>query len=289
MFRAVQPVTAMLIPPLAWIAFQITAVRALQRKRDAAHLIGPLLALFCAVHVPGALDLVIPGAFLGYGAAILLALRSGVDGMPRMRLETGDLAGRIWRVTAIMLLASAFIDGAIALAHMADLPHWQPWIVSVGSAGVLLMVGGLGLSQSFSDFVAGTASRMTKTPVQDVDTSADADIVARLNALLTDQKLYLDPDLTLGRMSRRLGVPVKQLSAAINRVTGSNVSRYVNGLRIEKACESLLAGETVTTAMLSSGFNTRSSFNREFRRVTGKSPSDWRGTQHRRSSMRNPR
>ena len=93
---------------------------------------------------------------------------------------------------------------------------------------------------------------------------------------MTDQKFFLDPDLTLGRMARRLGVPVKRLSAAINRVTGANVSRHVNGLRIERACESLLAGEAVTTAMLSSGFNTRSNFNREFRRVTGKSPSDWR-------------
>ena len=59
-------------------------------------------------------------------------------------------------------------------------------------------------------------------------------------------------------------------------LTGANVSRHANGLRIERACESLLAGEAVTTALLSSGFNTRSNFNREFRRITGKSPSDWR-------------
>ena len=101
--------------------------------------------------------------------------------------------------------------------------------------------------------------------------------MARLEALLTDQELYLDPDLTLGRLSRRLGIPVKQLSAAINRVTHGNVSRYVNRFRIERACERLLAGESVAVAMDSSGFSTRSNFNREFRRITGKSPSDWRG------------
>ena len=82
--------------------------------------------------------------------------------------------------------------------------------------------------------------------------------------------------LTLDRLSRRMGVPAKQLSAAINRTTGANVSRYVNGFRVEKACECLLSGEAVTAAMLSSGFNTRSNFNREFRRITGKSPRDWR-------------
>ena len=84
--------------------------------------------------------------------------------------------------------------------------------------------------------------------------------------------LNLQPALT----SRRMGVPAKQLSAAINRSTGANVSRYVNGFRVENACERLMAGEAVTNAMLSSGFNTRSNFNREFRRITGKSPVDWR-------------
>ena len=101
-------------------------------------------------------------------------------------------------------------------------------------------------------------------------------MVARLNALLTEQEIYLDSDLTLGRLSRRLGIPVKQLSAAINRVTNGNVSRYINRFRIERACERLLAGESVAIAMDSSGFSTRSNFNREFRRVTGRSPSEWR-------------
>ena len=113
-------------------------------------------------------------------------------------------------------------------------------------------------------------------PVRNVDPVADAEMVTRLERLLTEQKLYLDPDLTLGRLSRRMGVPAKQLSAAINRSTGANVSRYVNGFRVENACERLMAGEAVTNAMLSSGFNTRSNFNREFRRITGKSPVDWR-------------
>ena len=32
----------------------------------------------------------------------------------------------------------------------------------------------------------------------------------------------------------------------------------------------------LTEAMFASGFNTKSNFNREFRRITGKAPSDWR-------------
>ena len=277
-FRAVQPVTAMLIPPLAWIAYRVTAVRSLEGAREALHLGPPFLTALCVRFAPGALDLLIPSTFLGYGGAMLLALRSGVDAMPRTQLETGDVPGRIWRVVAVALIASAIVDAAVGLAFIARLPDWQPWIVSVGSGGILLMVGGLALSRSLAnggrERTAGAGK--APAPVRNDDPAADAESVARLDRLLAEKKLHLDPDLTLGRMARRLGVPVKQLSGAINRVTGANVSRYVNGLRVERACECLRSGETVTCAMLSSGFNTRSNFNREFRRVTGKSPIEWR-------------
>ena len=42
----VQPITATLVPPMAWVAFQATAVRRFARA-DLVHLAGPLLALLC--------------------------------------------------------------------------------------------------------------------------------------------------------------------------------------------------------------------------------------------------
>ena len=100
--------------------------------------------------------------------------------------------------------------------------------------------------------------------------------MARLDALLESRRLYLDPELTLTRLAHVLHVPVKRLSAAINRSTGGNVSRHVNGYRVREACRALEGGASVTDAMLASGFNTKSNFNREFHRVTGRTPSAWR-------------
>ena len=277
-FRAIQPVTAACIPVLSWVAFQAAAVRTLQPRRDWLHLAGPFVVLGCVGFVPGALDLVIPSVFLIYGANLLLAVAAGQDAMPGTRLETGDVPRHIWGVVAVGLLVSAFFDGAISVARMTGMAHWQPWLVSAGFACMLLMLGGAAVSRHVRS--GGRWEHATGTgrmPVQPPDPTGDAEIMARLNALLTDQELYLDPDLTLGRLSRRLGVPVKQLSTAINRVTHGNVSRYVNRFRIERACERLLAGESVAVAMDRSGFSTRSNFNREFRRITGRSPSEWRG------------
>ena len=98
----------------------------------------------------------------------------------------------------------------------------------------------------------------------------------RLDALMTAAEPHRDPDLTLARLARRLGVPAKQLSTAVNRGTGENVSRYVNAARVRAAQDALRAGEGVTEAMLAAGFATKSNFNREFRRVAGSTPSEWR-------------
>ena len=74
--------------------------------------------------------------------------------------------------------------------------------------------------------------------------------------------LFLDPDLTLSRLARRLRVPAKELSKAINQISGENVSGFINRRRIAHACALLKQGHSVTSAMFDSGFQTKSNFNR---------------------------
>ncbi|MGB7319114.1 MAG: AraC family transcriptional regulator, partial [Planktotalea sp.] len=137
------------------------------------------------------------------------------------------------------------------------------------------IMGALGLSRSLSDVPEQAGE--PKADVQSAASEEDTAIIARLDALVEDGRLYVDPDLTLSRLARKMGMPVKTLSIAINRVTGENVSRYINERRIRDACAALERGESVTDAMLGSGFNTKSNFNREFLRITGKTPRDYRG------------
>ena len=91
----------------------------------------------------------------------------------------------------------------------------------------------------------------------------DEMLMQRLNTMMETNRPYLEPDLTLTRLARKLGTLAKQVSAAVNRATGENVSRFINSARIEVAKSALLEGKTVTQAMFSSGFQTRSNFNRE--------------------------
>jgi AraC-like DNA-binding protein len=99
--------------------------------------------------------------------------------------------------------------------------------------------------------------------------------MAVLDTAMNTARPWLDPDLTLDRLARRLRLPVRAVSRAINATTGENASRYVNGFRIRQACALMRGGAPVTQTMLASGFNTKSNFNREFRRVTGMAPTAW--------------
>ncbi|WP_298860914.1 helix-turn-helix domain-containing protein [uncultured Sulfitobacter sp.] len=268
--QILQPVTASLIPPMAWVAFQATAVRRLA-AHDGLHLIGPLVVAGAVVLSRPALDLLIPALFLGYGTFIIWTCLKGSDALPRMRLEAGDLPRLVWQIIGGALILSAASDGVIVLAQLLDMGHLQPWLISIFSSTTLIVVGALTLSGALS---SGAVEVDETAPPREAD-PADTQIMAQLEVLMEQARPYLNPDLTMSQLSRRLRVPVKQLSGAINRVTGENVSRYINAARIAVAQKSLLAGENVTTAMLGSGFNTKSNFNREFLRVSGESPSDW--------------
>lgn len=271
--RSVQPLTAALIPALAWISFQGTAIRGTRWSQDIWHGLGPLFALFCLGAAPAWLDVFIPLLYTGYGIAILLTLRQGADALPRLRLGTGDMALRLWRIIGLCLIGSALSDALIVAAQVMGQAWSQPWIITVFSSGTLVLLGAMTLSDSLSE--PAQAEAPTPAPMT---TPQDDTLMQRLDDLMVTQQLYLNPDLTLTQLARRLHVPIKHLSIAINRKTGENVSRYINKYRIDLACEKLRAGDSVTEAMLSAGFNTKSNFNREFLRTTGQAPSDWART-----------
>ncbi|WP_292898036.1 helix-turn-helix domain-containing protein [Nitratireductor sp.] len=265
-----QPITATFVPPLTWLAFQTASFRQFSLPRDLVHLAAPGFAAFCVIFAPDTLDTVVPAIFVLYGFAILAKLHRSGEDLPLARLEAGRLPARIWGGIGLALVLSALSDAFIAFAFMTGKTWLPPLIVSVFSSAALLAIGLLAVSPG----AIGEAEPQRPEQAQN-PTEQDAHLIERLDALLETDRLYLDPSLTLARLARRLHVPVKQLSSAINLVSGENVSRYINRHRIQHACRALEDGANVTEAMLSSGFNTKSNFNREFLRITGTTPREW--------------
>jgi len=94
---------------------------------------------------------------------------------------------------------------------------------------------------------------------------------------LVEDGLYADSELNLQRFARKAGIPARTISRTVNAQTGQNISQWVNNARINAVCRLLEnAHLSISEAMFEAGFTTKSNFNREFRRIKGSSPSEWR-------------
>ena len=268
--RFVQPITAMCVPALAWLAWQVDALGQKLSMRDLAHAIGPMATAALRLENSLLLELLVPLAYAGYAGALTLSLwRNGPD-LPRAKMGQSDGSRLVWAGIAAALALSALSDVAIAVFVAFGKVEAVPRLVDLATTAGLLGMGVLAvMAQRLTGQSGEEGTELPLAPSED-----DHALFARLEELMAQRRLWRDPDVTLSMLARRLHVPAKTLSIAVNRVTGQNISRYVNAHRIDAARASLQQGASVTEAMLDAGFLTKSNFNREFRRIMGQAPSE---------------
>ncbi|WP_108815751.1 helix-turn-helix domain-containing protein [Loktanella sp. Alg231-35] len=109
-------------------------------------------------------------------------------------------------------------------------------------------------------------------------TEAHAEQLAtRIRAAMTQDALYLDPNLSLQKLSRHVGALPNQISQTLNEQMGSTFFDYIAHHRIEAAKPLIFEGEASTlTVSLDVGFNSRSTFYKAFKRETGMTPKAYR-------------
>ena len=101
----------------------------------------------------------------------------------------------------------------------------------------------------------------------------------QLTDLMDRRHLYLNPDLGLGTVSKELGLSRKSVSAAINACHGTNFRRFVNEYRVDAFKKMVSNGRaeelTLYGIALDCGFNSKATFNRVFRQITGMAPNQY--------------
>jgi AraC-like DNA-binding protein len=98
-----------------------------------------------------------------------------------------------------------------------------------------------------------------------------------LENLMQNDKIYLEPNLTLNDLSRQLGVNSTVLSYAINNGFGKNFNDFINEFRIGEVKEKLknVDDSTLLGVAFDCGFNSKATFNRAFKKFTGVSPKEF--------------
>ncbi|MCJ8295307.1 MAG: AraC family transcriptional regulator [Colwellia sp.] len=90
-------------------------------------------------------------------------------------------------------------------------------------------------------------------------------------------KWYLDPELTLAEVADNMSLDPKLLSELINIELKQNFFELVNGHRCEYAANLLSSTkDNILNIMLASGFNSKTAFNRAFKRHFNLTPSQYR-------------
>ena len=102
----------------------------------------------------------------------------------------------------------------------------------------------------------------------------------KLRKTMEEDKLYLNPELSLREVSAAIGSNMKYLSLYLNKMLGLTFYEYVNKFRVEYAGRLILSmyesGRVNMTDVASqSGFNSLSSFNRYFKKEKGVTPKEY--------------
>ena len=154
--------------------------------------------------------------------------------------------------------------------YQYDLNHWL--------LGLLVLAMGIaGLYQSSMTGVAFQEPEPEQEPKQKV--TLDPDILTRIKKALEQEHLYRNPSLSLSDLATALQLPPKLVSQHINGGFEQSFNDFVNTYRVAEVKNRIQAGELQQMTLLGlafeSGFNSKTSFNRVFKRLAGESPSDY--------------
>ncbi|WP_158091359.1 helix-turn-helix domain-containing protein [Tenacibaculum holothuriorum] len=100
----------------------------------------------------------------------------------------------------------------------------------------------------------------------------------KIDKLVTEEKMFLSPELKINTLSEKLKTSVPHISQAINENKQVSFSDYVNSFRIIEAKKRLLVKkpDTIFAIAIDVGFNSKATFYHAFKKLTNTTPTEFR-------------
>lgn len=186
--------------------------------------------------------------------------------------------GLIW--TVLIIFAS--------LHHVFNLFSWifctDGLFLSLSVFIILIGYFGLKQKEIFIHFSENDIEYVTEPKIKYAGVSLKEDdaqnYVKKINAFMNLERPYLDANLTLAHIAKELQIPTHILSRVINEKFGLNFFDFINKYRVDEVKAKINKPEFDNLSLLGialeSGFNTKSAFNRVFKKMTGLTPSEYK-------------
>ncbi len=229
------------------------------------------------------MDFVLFATYLAYLCALLIIYRQRRTRFARL----GNYAPQtiLWLQIVSLSLALTLILDFIILAEIANgtaLKESAPLSLSIVSIAALVsfaLIGALGRPSLFEHIYNFTSEiGLSKHPQFEPPTEAQKALADQITRLLQQPAILSDENLTITRLARRLGVPVRKASQAINSVAKCSFSDLLNDRRIEfsKRLMTRNPDKALLEIMLDAGYATKSNFYTQFSKRTGITPAAYR-------------
>ncbi len=189
---------------------------------------------------------------------------SNIEGKRIVRVKTLLVLFAVTSLVAFvfnLIGRQRFMDGAEPLALPAVL-----------FSALLLLIGHVGLNQQFSVQDIEAEVFMEQEPMP--EDGVYSELLEKIRKLMSDEKLYLYPNLKVSDLARRLNSNRNYVYNAINVEMGISFSDYINSQRIDHASKLLEAHPelSINDVMFKSGFTSTSAFYRNFKKFKGITP-----------------
>ncbi|MEQ9424139.1 MAG: helix-turn-helix domain-containing protein [Cyclobacteriaceae bacterium] len=270
--------TLMIIGPLFYFYTISIADKSFRfKKRYLAHFVPALVGISFGVwlqdHHLETLPLVLFAVlFLSYYTHYLIYIIMSYMHITRKR-KSGSVPGETWKLFKLLFIGLLIIWFAYVLNLFDDLVPYVvgPVLYSIVAYTVSFIVIKKGYLEKINH------EKYRSTPVSDEQM---IEIYNKLFQLIKDEKKYMDPGLTLKSLSTKLGLSTQVLSQVVNLKSGMNFNHFINKFRVEQSImllnDSDYQNRTIASIAMDVGFNSISSFNSAFKKITSKTPVAYR-------------
>ncbi|MFO7446568.1 MAG: helix-turn-helix domain-containing protein [Ignavibacteriaceae bacterium] len=189
----------------------------------------------------------------------------------------------------IIMIAMIIIWSLVAVGFFVPVNNQYDFVVPLAISILIYSIGYFGLKQPeiFQKYMAGETKKRNDDTQKELKYKKsglkDEEAVKILNSLtelMEKEKLYLDSELTIQKLSEVINVSQHNLSEVINTKLNQNFYDLINRYRVEEVKRKIKNPDYSNLNFLGiafeSGFNSKTSFNTIFKKFTGLTPTQYK-------------